>query len=112
MSSDRAEIVEELSKGIFQLHKHPKLKDIDIKDIKEKRNQALVKILNSTLNPSPYYDTRQKLYLEKCTCIFITQYTDQLIQYEAAIASENFWEEQRKNNSSKWIPQNQVVCWK
>jgi len=101
MSSERAEICEELSKGTFQLYKHPKLKDIDIKDIREKRNQALVKILNSTLNPSPNLEPRQKLYLEKCTFIYITQYTDQLIQYEAAIASENFWEEQRKNNSSK-----------
>ncbi len=101
MSSERAETFDELSKGTFQLHRQPKLKDIDIKDLTEKRNQALVKILNSTLNPSPVQETQRKLYLEKCTCIFITQYTDQLIQYEAAIASENFWEEQRKNNSSK-----------
>ncbi len=101
MSSERAETIKELSRGTFQLHKHPQFKDIDIKDITEKRNRMLTKILHSTLNPSPNYDTRQRLYLEKCACIFITQNTDQLIQYKAALASENFWKEQRTNNSSE-----------
>ncbi len=102
MSSERDEAFRELSRGTFKTHKHPLQKDIDIKDITEKRNRMLTKILHSTLNPSPpNYTTRERLYLEKCACIFITQYTDQLIQYEAALASENFWKEQRTNNSSQ-----------
>ena len=101
MSSERDETFRELSRGTFKTHKHPLHKDIDIKDITEKRNRILTKILHSTLSPSPNHDTRQRLYLEKCACIFITQYTDQLIQYESALASENFWKEQRTNNSSQ-----------
>ena len=101
MSSERAETYKELSRGTFKLHKHPQFKDIDIKDITEKRNRILTKILHSTLSPSPNHSTRERLYLEKCACIFIAQYTDQLIQYEAALASENFWKEQRKTNSSE-----------
>ena len=102
MSSERDETFRELSRGTFKTHKHPLQKDIDIKDITEKRNRMLTKILHSTLNPSPpNHSTRERLYLEKCACIFITQYTDQLIQYEAALASENFWKEQRTNNSSQ-----------
>ena len=102
MSSEREETFRELSRGTFKIHKHPLQKEFDIKDITEKRIRILTKILHSTLNPSPpNYTTRERLYQEKCGCIFITQYTDQLIQYEASLASENFWKEQRTNNSSQ-----------
>ncbi len=102
MSSEREETFRELSRGTFKIHKHPLQKEFDIKDITEKRIRILTKILHSTLNPSPpNYTTRERLYQEKCGCIFITQYTDQLIQYEASLASENFWKEQRTNTSSQ-----------
>jgi len=102
MSSERDETFRELSRGTFKTHKHPLHKDIDIKNITEKRIRILTKILHSTLNPCPpNYTTRERLLQEKTYCVYITQFTDQIIQYEAAIASENFWEEQRKNNSSK-----------
>ena len=38
MSSERDETFRELSRGTFKTHKHPLHKDIDIKDITEKRN--------------------------------------------------------------------------
>ena len=102
MSSDRAEIFDELSKGTFQLQSSIRgIKEEQIRDLKEKRNQFIVKVLNSTLNPNPLQTPLERLVQEKTYCVYITQFTDQLIQYEAAIASENFWEEQRKNSSSK-----------
>ena len=102
MSSHRAEIFDELSKGTFQLQSSIRgIKEERIRDLKQKRNQFLVKVLNSNLNPHPLQTPLERLLQEKTYCVYITQFTDQLIQYEAAIASENFWEEQRKNNSSK-----------
>jgi len=102
MSSDRAEIFDELSKGTFQLQSSIRgIKEERIRDLKHKRNQVLAKALHSTLNPNPLQTPLERLLQEKTYCVYITQFTDQIIQYEAAIASENFWEEQRKNNSSK-----------
>jgi len=102
MSSERAETFEELSKGTFQLQSFIRgIKAERIRDLKEKRNQFIVKVLHSTLNPNPHQTPLERLLQEKTYCVYITQFKDQIIQYEAAIASENFWEEQRKNNSSK-----------
>jgi hypothetical protein len=102
MSSDRAEICGEIHKGTFQLQSSSRgVKAERIRDLKEKRNQFIVKILHSTLNPNPLQTPLERLFQEKTYCVYITQFTDQIIQYKAAIASENFWEEQRKNNSSK-----------
>ncbi len=102
MSSERAEIFDELSKGTFQLQSSIRgIKQERIGDLKYKRSQILVKALNSALNPNPRQTPLERLLQEKTYCVYITQFTDQIIQYEAAIAAENFWEEQRKNNSSK-----------
>jgi hypothetical protein len=97
MSDEAAELVEELSKGTFQLQSAFRgIKEERIKDLTEKRNQAIVKLLNSIVNPNPKDTLQHRRYQEKCNCIFITQYTDQIIQYEAALASENFWNQQQR----------------
>jgi hypothetical protein len=97
MSDEAAELVDELNKGTFQLQSAFKgAKEERIKDLTEKRTQAIVKLLNSIVNPNPKETAQHRRYQEKCSCLFITQYTDQIIQYESALASENFWEQQRK----------------
>jgi hypothetical protein len=102
MSSERVEIINTVGKGIFKLQSSVKgTKEYEIKELTTKRNQALIKVLNSAVNPNPKQTAQERLFQEKCQCIFILQYTDQLIQYQSAIASENFWEQQRKDNSSQ-----------
>jgi len=102
MSSDRTEICRELGKGTFQLQSSIRgIKTEQIKDLKEKRNQFIVKLLHSALNPNLHQTPLERLFQEKTYCVYITQFTDQIIQYESAITSENFWEDQRKINSSK-----------
>jgi hypothetical protein len=102
MSSERAEFCGELGKGTFQLQSSIRgVKAERIRDLKEKINQFIVKILHSALNPNPHQTPLERLFQEKTYYVYITQFTDKIIQYEAAIASENFWEEQRKIHSSK-----------
>jgi hypothetical protein len=102
MSRERAEICGELGKGTFQLQSSIRgIKAEQVKDLKEKRNQIVVKLLHSAMNPNPNQTAVERLLQEKSYCVYITQFKDQIIQYESAISSENFWEEQRKINSSK-----------
>jgi len=57
----------------------------------EKQVQALAKLLYLSAAPNNQRDD-EKLLQEKCMCVYILQYTDQLIQNKMAIASEKFWE--------------------